>query len=368
VGLSASTLSQILRKLDLPPEVIDIYTLRSSRDLMWYDRKELWDLVQEAQKGKKEDDLARIWTRENLVATICRYLNSGIPSILSDEAEEHTTVVCGYLRKEDFNPDAGTENQARGLHSDVTALLVNDDQKGPYQIQSIDSLLDSFFRDDGDPLLNITVPLPRALWMSGGVAEELGGRLLASFAAERLKRLESWAGRLNIREDDLFRHREAMRLMAEWTNGGVGGNLTIRTYAASCSSFKVGFSDRISDANASRALGYTRLPKYVWVVEAIDRQLRMEEKPPVRGTVVLDASTVSDAGWPTSAGALFAHLPGQAMLRLPGREPKDAPFCNEWWLPTGTDPYLSGRWNHNSSWLQSPMSTAARHKTATASL
>ena len=366
-GLSAPTLSRVLRKLDLPPEIVDDADLVQHRDLEWYDRQELWDSVSQIEEGS--DDWKRLWIAENLTATICRYLNSGFSCILSRDDLEHTQVVCGYVREEDVNKekvDLPTLSSGQALHSDVVALLVADDQRGPFEIVEVAELVDLIMNEDPTPAwtsLAVITPLPRGLWLSGNKAERRGAQILAECARRRLESLDAWTKMLQLTSDEIQAHRKVLTQLVAWTTVPEGGNLAIRCYAAAGSDFKRGFAHRVDDGPAARVSGYTPLPKYVWVVEAMDREERSKEAPMVRATVVLDGSEVSDDDTAIdNLRTLLVHIPGQiSTIRKPV-------FDDDHWRPTTLKPYYSGRWHHDRDWLLSAESTAARWKGASAPL
>ena len=115
--------------------------------------------------------------------------------------------------------------------------------------------------------------------------------------------------------------------------------------------------DRLHDL-----VGYASLPRYVWVIEVLDRSARMakeKDQPAVVGTVVLDASEVVRRPEDIAAvAALFIHVPGQAT----GRPTND----HRSWVPVKTDNRFSMRWNHGHEWLIDGDAVAANQKGALA--
>jgi hypothetical protein len=71
------------------------------------------------------------------------------------------------------------------------------------------------------------------------------------------------------------------------------GDLTFRTYAISSSRYKEGLAGRGIDADLAQLYRFAHLPKYIWVVEAVDRRERgrSERRPDVLGEVILDATS-----------------------------------------------------------------------------
>lgn len=349
-GLATQTISEVLGHLDLPAEVIESDVLERHRAVSWFDRKAL---VEQVRGNVAEDDeeglttLARTWIHENLTATVCRYLNSGIPVVLAREEERHTQVVVGYLRQEDLAGEAAADPEA--LHSDVVEFLVNDDQCGPYIRVPVNELVDEILYAEV-LLASVIVPLPRGLWLSGGVAESAGARILAEAVSGRVPKDTAVESPLHQLHEDLLSDEDV---------------LAVRSFATTGSDFKQGFATRVHDDAAARLVGLTRLPKYVWVVEMIDRRLRKHLQPAVRGTVVLDASqVVDDLSGLASVAPLIVHIPGQ-VFTVDQDDEDGVVYDDAFWLPTGSEPYETGRWHHDKPWLMAPERVAARAKTAT---
>ncbi|PRC48847.1 hypothetical protein C6A85_77755, partial [Mycobacterium sp. ITM-2017-0098] len=151
-----------------PPEALDADALRKSRTFHWQDRKEFMDAINTASNVEAR----KIWVRENLTATICRYLNSAMPTILLRQPERegavgHAQVVVGYLR--DVDLATPIKESSESTHSDVVAFIASDDQEGPYQIVSVDELVDEYTSERCDES-SVVIPLPRSIWLSGDFA------------------------------------------------------------------------------------------------------------------------------------------------------------------------------------------------------
>jgi hypothetical protein len=131
------------------------------------------------------------------------------------------------------------------------------------------------------------VPLPEKLWLAPEAAERKGGQYLYS-ASQRIANV--WP---NPRP---FLTLEEL---------AADGRLALRTYAVRSNSFKGSLSRRGLPTEIRREYMLARLPRFVWVVEAIDRKLRQTGTPCVVGEAVLDA-TSSD------------HLPQEISLHVHG--------------------------------------------------
>lgn len=365
-GLTTDVLSQVLRRLDLPPEIVPDVALRHPRQVRWHDRERLHDLA-----AGTSDESQRFWAHENLTAHVCRYLNSGFPTILCEEEAEHARVIVGYVRADSFRSGHSLYRQPESgrIHSDVAAFLVSDDARGPLEIVSVDELVDQVV-GDYDWQTTLVTPLPHGLWLSGAKAETAGAGLLGASAV--LRRQADWSewwetqvglGHAAHDGPDLA---ERQRVLTRFAEVVAGGNLAerpigVRSYAAFGSDLKVGLIRRLDDSNASRVLGRTRMPKFVWVVEAVDRKLRSIQSEHVIATAILDASMHVDDHTPMDIGVLGVHLPGQ--LYDPSRAGLEDPSS---WIPTHLNPYGSGRWNDADDGVLSTRATAGRAKLATA--
>lgn len=363
-GLTSWDLAKVLRNVGLPPEVIDWSDLEPERQPQWYDRSELWEAV--PVDGKMASEAQSIWYAENLTATVCRYLNSGMPCILGDDGTQHTFVIHGYVRAEDLISETAAQSEAASAHSDVVAFLVGDDQKGPFTLVWVKNLV-----DPADARRNkvVVVPLPHGLWMSGGHAEKKGAAVFRKLVGNRLAQIAAWAKIHDLPDDVVDAHRQALSAVVKGVESTGGGPLAVRSYAATGIDVKMGLARQLgkdpANAAAVRTVGYTAMPKFVWVVEIIDRTLRAQRKPAVIGTIVLDASVPADSSLPARAwddsDILLVHVPGQ-ISRI-----RQDPLDNKRWGPTGLRPYESGRWGHDGqSKNTSPSRVVGRAKLALA--
>ncbi|BBX95631.1 hypothetical protein AWC15_04975 [Mycobacterium lacus] len=117
------------------------------------------------------------------------------------------------------------------------------------------------------------VPVPDKLWLAPEAAERKGGQFLlnasnqiASAAADPLPFAPI---------QDLINARQ----------------LALRTYAIRSNDFKANLEARAIPATIQREYRLARLPRFIWVVEAVDRQLRQAGAPCVVGEAVLDATS-----------------------------------------------------------------------------
>lgn len=244
-GLSDHQLSDLLREVGLPPLFYNVDALSDG------DRIEEWP---DRRRGR------------NAQATrvCCRYLNSGLPVILltspstGRRGDMHSMVACGYRRI--------------NATDDGVQLIAHDDRRGPYR------LLDSCLVDEDDvaevtlTTEQIVAPLPRKLWLPGEAVERLGSQLLLSSAREAQDAYPKASLLLDLHEKS---------------------ELTLRTYAIDSGRFKERLAKHCKDDRIVEEISYLRLPRYIWVVEAIDRPRRDRGRDPevVVGHVIFDATS-----------------------------------------------------------------------------
>ncbi len=372
-GLAHLSVGPMLNRLDLPPETRFGDEMGLTRQVRWHDRQEVrrWALGERliaimTNSSTRPREVQRAWLREDLTALVCRYMNSGVPVIIG--IEDHTMVACGYLRYEHLsdNPDDHPTSLRRAVEklgqpardpSEVVSFLVQDDQEGPYRLLMVDDLVDLL---SGDFLgtFSFFVPLPRGLWLAGHEAERWGAHLLYKHAHERLANFDSWVERFE--PVDAAGRGDALKRLVMGMDQALEGDgpapYAVRSYALTGSDLKRTLIERLGADLGPTAIGLARLPKYVWVVEAVLRGARGPGQPAVVATVVLDGSANVDSDSDGAIHELIMHLPG--MITSNGLT--DA----ETWLPASSDVYPSGRWDSNNRQLTGVRASAARSKGA----
>jgi hypothetical protein len=198
-----------------------------------------------------------------IVAVACRHLNSGNPVLVG--TNNHAFILCGYRRA--HQPQPGW-----------IEFIRHDDQAGPYLVvhdvlNDIDQITGKIY----GPWRTMHVPVPDKLWLAPEAAERKGGQFLlnasnqiASAAADPLPFTPL---------QDLINAKQ----------------LALRTYAIRSNDFKANLGARAISATIQTEYRLARLPRLIWVVEAIDRQLRQAGKPCVVGEAVLDATSSDHA-------------------------------------------------------------------------
>jgi hypothetical protein len=181
-----------------------------------------------------------------IFSVICRYLNSGFPVMIANA--NHAFVLVGWLS------DKGK-----------IRFVACDDQRGPYEV------IASPFRDVRAPWQAIMVPLPSKVYLSGEMAETWGHQMLRAYGLSN-------------------------EVPASWTTiasalGTTPKGISLRTFLRDTQTFKSALSEQRRHPDVVRALRLARLPHYVWVVEAHDRNARDADKPCVVAEVLFDPNS-----------------------------------------------------------------------------
>jgi hypothetical protein len=188
-----------------------------------------------------------------LFSIICRYLNSGFPVLIG--TREHAFVLVGWYRE-----------------SGLIRFIACDDQQGPYEV------IDNPFTDHNPPRAApwrlMMVPLPPKVLLSGEMAE-------------------------NQAHKEFRRFKFIPGAPIPWKRIGDGletskdqvAPISLRTVLKPGSDYKSALAEQDRPDAAVRAMRLARLPHYVWVVEAQDRNLRGAGEPCVLAELVLDSTS-----------------------------------------------------------------------------
>ncbi len=252
-GLTVQQLSDLLRRFDLPPIFYALGQLPSPR-LPWQPQD---------PTPTSANDPGGAWDTR-VFAVMCRHLNGGFPVLVG--TNDHAFVVIGWSR----DP------------ADPRRILFvrHDDQQGPY-LPVDNPLSDELVQVDGNrrtygPWRTLQVPLPPKLWLAPEAAERKAGALLVQAVSTPLA--AAMQKHIGIVVEDL--------------QSLVGGShLALRTYAILSEKFKDELPSLGVDPIHVRSYRLARLPRYVWVVEAIDRRLRTQGQTCVLGEAVIDATS-----------------------------------------------------------------------------
>jgi hypothetical protein len=393
IGLSVEEMTSMLRRSDLPPERLDREALRIGHRPTWadtqtlsdanrgfHDRRKVWadehlalkaasielasgefgegaagaeaierhdraiatNAVQEADLWS---EISEYWIRENLIAAICRYANSGIPTILVRQGIAHTQVIVGYLRNMDIKREVKP-----GAESAVAQVIVSDDAVGPFTIVEIDEIVGEVIKNQ----TTLLIPLPNSLWMAGGVAEQIATKLIGQAVTQRIDRFAKpgWPkmDSKNERDDYVATLKEFER---EIDPQLTTRKYTVHVFATTGVDLKTSVATRLEgDDEFIRTLATLQLPKYVWVGEMVERSVH--GKPSVRGMIVLDATQPWVQGLDDPDGIeilpLFVHIPGFIQTTpyaygFAGLPTKGAADEDTYWSKARFKPYATGRWS-----------------------
>jgi hypothetical protein len=265
-GLTVEQLLDLMRVLELPPSYYNTRLLPPGQ-LAPFAAPDPVPPVPAVHPGLWDTKIIRI---------CCRYLNSGIPVLVA--TSDHAFVLCGYRRV-----------AANSGHPDWIEFVRHDDQRGPYlPVQDVfaDVAADGYRYSPWQALI---VPLPEKLWLPPEPAEATGGVLMHSLAVGVGPILP-----------------EAQRLVDAVDNQ----NLSLHTYAVRASDYKIQLDKRGLDPGLVREYKLARWPRFIWVVEGVDRVLRRSGvQECVLGEVILDATSSE-----TSPHELAIHVPGLALV------------------------------------------------------
>lgn len=212
----------------------------------------------------------------SLMAVLCRYVNSQTPPIVV--SNDHAWVVVGY------------KNTGSGPAHDNIILYRNDDAVGPY-IPVPDPWKEP--HSAHKPWVLALPPMPRKIYLPAEQAELLGWRWLMRAA----------------------RGRNTAAILDAQT----ASRLTFMAYAIRATDYKSGLSIRGMHPDVVRAYSYAQMSRYVWVIEAIDRDLRDAREKCVLGEAILDATAhqLTDVDDNQDESLLALHIPGRALLHPP---------------------------------------------------
>jgi hypothetical protein len=179
-----------------------------------------------------------------IFSILCRYLNSGYPVFIA--TDDHAFVIVGWYRDGEW-----------------IRFIANDDQRGPYQV------IQSPFTDERGTWQAIMVPLPPSVLLSGESVEN-GAYFWLRALGSSSSASQDW------------------RQIAERVGTKA---ISLRTVLCSANDYKRELERRDVDPAAVRLLRLARLPRFVWIVEAHDREARASGKPCVRAEILFDSTS-----------------------------------------------------------------------------
>lgn len=280
-GLTVGQLADLMRRFDLSPLLHEVSKLEDPTPEGW---------ATEPARTDEED-------RENRVTTICcRYLNSGVPLIVA--TANHAFVLCGYWQEHE--PKNGRTR---------TKLVRHDDQRGPYiVVADVLADVDEVTNHEYGSWDYLIVPLPEELWATGESVERTAAEMLGPAAS--------------VLAADHPQVSEVLESLDAKT-------LALRTFSNSSNHFKHELIKRCRDEKLLREYRVARFPRFIWVVEFVDRQKWKAGEASVFGEIVFDGTSTDWYPRP-----IAVHLPGVILTLTTEGEMVAA--------PVGSDSYGSG--------------------------
>lgn len=246
-GLTVTQLSTLLDNFDLPPILYRMGEMPAP------------DKTRPLPVGHDTDAPPGTWDHR-AISVACRYLNSSYPVLVG--TQDHAFVLCGYERT--------VQNE-----KDWIVFVRHDDQRGPYlRVQNILADEDPDTGSIYGPWQTMLIPMPRDIWLQPEAAEAAARALLPAYARHATTDADADLVLQAIADD----------------------RLSYRTYAISQNDYKARLVTRAAvDPDLVARLRFTRMSRMIWVVEAVDRELRSKGKSAVVGEAIYDATSADDA-------------------------------------------------------------------------
>ncbi len=184
---------------------------------------------------------------ETLPRLACRYLNSGLPVIVT--GGQHAFVLVGYQREDTDGP------------AERIVFLRHDDESGPYQ------RVENFAFDYYSPWEFLFIPLPAKLYLPGEDAEAIGASLLDAA----------------LKNDPSAEAAQIRRRLASH-------EVSFRSTAMLSNTFKVDLTSRSIPEPTASMYRRMQLSRWIWVIEAVDRDARNHGRPSVLAEALVDAT------------------------------------------------------------------------------
>lgn len=231
------------------------------------------------------------------IATSLRYLDSGLPVILGLGDILHAVTAVGFVEAID-----GPCRSGDTFDIFVRALIVHDDQAGPYRLLPVDPedaaflQQDRLMKDAAGRILSVKgsvthmfVPLPSRVYLSGNDADEVAQDYLLSTA----KNL--WPNIALVYDAALG--PEKAKASHDFAALVTDGKLIRRTYLTSAGRYRhhlarSGLVDRALTEAITRVL-----PHFVWVTELIspeDAKASPDNARTILGHMVVNATSSTD--------------------------------------------------------------------------
>ena len=256
-------------------------------------------------------------TKPSAIPSVIRYLDSGLPVILGmsglgGDQDGHAITAVGYVETKG--------EMIRATHTYdgfVRAIIVHDDQRGPYRLlpltlEDIPFLPhDRLLKVNGEPICldaavtHIFVPLSPRVFLIADHADIVARDFVGEYVARLAPTLE------DMLADEAPNARIAMQ---EFVDAEKSGRLVRRTYLTTAGRYRhhLAKSDLTEEVKIE---AITRiLPHFVWITELLYRDSFQEIDGGARrvvGHLVMNATSSTDQ----NSDLLFAHFPHAAIHR-----------------------------------------------------
>jgi hypothetical protein len=243
--------------------------------------------------------------RVPVAPTVVRYLDSALPVVMTLEVVDHALTAVGYVEERGaaIRPGQTYDNYVR-------ALVVHDDQRGPYRLMPLtEADIDHLPRDrllmQGEEVLcaenvvsHMFVPLPERVYLRGDRADTVA----KDYLSEQAKMSDALVAKIREKSDAGAQSADVF-----YANVQKGG-LVRRTYLTSSAKYRyhLGRSDA-ADA-VKRQMMRRSLPHWIWVTELLAptaAQLTPDGGRQIFGHIVTNGTSTSDP----DNDILMAHTP-----------------------------------------------------------
>ncbi|MCC2106711.1 MAG: hypothetical protein KDJ40_03605 [Hyphomicrobiales bacterium] len=267
----------------------------------------LFDFFLTESESGSED---AVEVRREAGRSIVRYLDSGLPVIvaLADVGEKvgHAITAVGYVEAR-----GAACRASHGYDAFVRAIVVHDDQRGPYRLMPLthddvgslpkDRLL--IYSDKPltveDAASHIFVPLPSRVFLRADRADTVVRDFLESY-------VEQVGGAMLLRIDGVV--PDAALAVKDFYALVTSGRLIRRTYLTTAGRYRHHLARTDLAEEIKTELLVRRLPHFVWVTELISPDCPPPEGDDARniiGHMVVNATSSTDSDF----DLLMAHMP-----------------------------------------------------------
>ncbi|MEQ1808653.1 MAG: hypothetical protein ABL889_01915 [Terricaulis sp.] len=245
---------------------------------------------------------------------LVRYLDSGVPVIvaLADVGEDvgHAVTAVGFV--EDANLTGQSSTSYAGF---VRALIVHDDQRGPYRLMPLRESdiatlpADQVLRNPKDTPLTVQhaathmfVPLPERVLMRAERADTVARDFLRKYVTQLSDKMLE---KLFVKQPD--QASIAAPAMSHFNDLVRSDKLISRTYLTQAGRYRHHLSRSNLDDMVKAELTVRELPHFVWVTELIEPGATPKNggARPIIGHMVTSAASSTDP----DSDLLMAHLP-----------------------------------------------------------